>query len=394
MVCRETKDLAGDRFLFLFSLLLNQLKKVIISVSSDLVTDQRVHKTASTLSRNGYAVLLVGRKRRSSLSLDERSYETLRMKLLFEKGPLFYAELNLRLFFLLLFRKTDLLLANDLDTLLPNFLISKLKNIPLVYDNHEYYTGVPELQNRALTRKIWKSIEGFIFPKLKHVYTVNGSIAGLYSAEYGVPVGVIRNVPFYDEEIGQLPADFPAGNIILYQGAGINMERGVEEAVEAMRYVGDATLLIIGGGDAMEEIRKLAESLELGDKVIFRDKMPFRMLKGYTRLAKIGLSLDKDTNINYRFSLPNKLFDYIHAGVPVLASSLPEVKKIVEEHNVGLLIESHDPRHIAERIVYMLSDPQALAAWKQNALKAAHELCWQKEEKSLLNILKNTDRGR
>lgn len=364
------------------------MKKIIVSVTSDLVTDQRVHKVCTTLHTAGYGVLLVGRKKKDSLALETRAYRTHRMKLFFEKGPFFYAEFNLRLFFLLLFRKADILLANDLDTLLPNFLVAKMREIPLAYDNHEYYTGVPELESRPFIQGIWKSIERWIFPKLSHVYTVNASIARLYEEEYYVPVRVVRNIPllspFTDRDA---PPGFPEGKVILYQGAGINVDRGVEEALLAMRHVKDAVLLIVGGGDAIGSIQNLAKREGLEDRVIFVPKMPFERLKEYTRHASIGLSLDKDTNINYRYSLPNKVFDYIHAGLPILASRVVEVKRIVEDYQVGLTIENHSPGHIADRINEMLSDEKRLATWKTNALKAAIELNWQKEEQVLLHII-------
>src|SRR5687768_9535502 len=118
-------------------------KTVILSVTSDLVTDQRVHKVAQTLSNNNYRVLLVGRKLANSLPMDQRTYRTKRFRLWFSKGPLFYANYNIRLFFFLLFSKADILLANDLDTLAANYLVSVIRNKPLVYDSHEYFTGVP-----------------------------------------------------------------------------------------------------------------------------------------------------------------------------------------------------------------------------------------------------------
>jgi glycosyltransferase involved in cell wall biosynthesis len=361
---------------------------VVVSVTSDLVTDQRVHRVCSSLQGAGYEVTLIGRRKRDSLPLDSRTYHTRRMKLFFEKGPFFYAEFAFRLFFLLLAGgRPDILLANDLDTLLPNYLISRVRRCSLVYDNHEYYTGVPELEGRPFVRGIWKRIERHIFPKLSYVYTVNGSIAGLYTREYGVEVEVVRNAPpLAPQEETPPPPGFPEGRVILYQGAGINVDRGVEEAVEAMQYVNNATLLIIGGGDAIDSIRILAERLGLGQKVRFIPKMPFAKLREYTRHADIGLSLDKDTNINYRFSLPNKLFDYIHAGLPVLASGVTEVKAIVERYALGLTISSHDPRHIAERMSQMLDDEKQSAVWKANALRASRELCWQEEEKKLLAL--------
>jgi glycosyltransferase involved in cell wall biosynthesis len=372
------------------------MKRAIISVVSDLVTDQRVHRIASSLHRNGFDVTLVGRVMKKSLPMDERPYTTIRFRIWKNKGPWFYIFYNIRLFFYLLFHKADVLVANDLDTLLPNFIVSKLKGAELFYDSHEYFTEVPELVNRKSVQKIWMTIEGMIFPKLKNVYTVNDSIATLYEKKYGVHVSVIRNVPVTiktsitknKKEIG-LPED---KKIILFQGAGINIYRGAEEALEAMLYVDDAALVFIGSGDVIDQLKSMRDVLNLSSKVFFIPKQPMNQLRYYTQHADIGLSLDKDTNINYRYSLPNKLFDNIHAGVPVLASPLIEVKKIVDQYKIGMTIQDHDPKHIAEKINEMLSDEKRFAEWKSNLKIAAAELCWEKEEVKLMNIYKHADK--
>lgn len=366
------------------------LKKAIVSVINDLVTDQRVHKSCLALRKSGFEVLLVGRQMHKSPVLPARPYACRRMKLIFEKGPLFYAEFNLRLFFFLLLKRADLYLSNDLDTLLPNFLISRLKRKPLVFDSHEYFTGTPELADRPFVRKIWKAIETFIVPRLTEMITVNDSIAGLFYDEYGIKAKVIRNIPqrfqpFEKPDRSEL--SMPENNkILVLQGSGINIQRGAEEMVQAMAFLPGFHLLIIGGGDVIDQLHKLSESLGISERVQFLPRMQYAEMMAYTINADLGITLDKATNINYRFSLPNKLFDYIQAGIPVLASPLPEIKKIIEAYDIGSFIVNHKPENIANAIKDAFSNVERFEKWKINTKRAAKELSWEKEEKILLNI--------
>jgi glycosyltransferase involved in cell wall biosynthesis len=120
-------------------------------------------------------------------------------------------------------------------------------------------------------------------------------------------------------------------------------------------------------------------------RVLFFDKMPFDELFQYTVNADIGLSLDKPIHLNYRFSLPNKLFDYIHAGVPVLVSDLPELKRIVNQFHVGLVVNQTTPSEIAHGIQKLLTDPQ-YDQIKENCFLAAKQLNWQEEKKVLMEL--------
>lgn len=341
-------------------------------------------------------MILVGRELKNSLPVGHKPYRVVRFKLPVEKGPWFYAFYNVRLFLFLLWNETDLLYANDLDTLLPNVLVSRINGSKLIYDSHEYFTGVPELENRPEIQRIWKRIEKRLVPRLSYIITVNESIADLYRNEYGRSVTVIRNVPdnegipdpgdvkVFRERHG-LPAD---KRIVVLQGSGINVDRGGEEAVLAMKYLQDTMLLIIGGGDVIDKLKQLSEGDQVKGKVLFLDKMPYSQLIQFTRACDIGLTLDKDTNINYRFSLPNKIFDYIHAGIAVLASDLVEVKKIVEQYQTGCILSEHNPESLAALINYMLSNTDRLNLWKANSKKAAAELNWD-HEKTKLNELLN-----
>lgn len=370
--------------------MMNRKKRIVVSVTNDLYTDQRVHKVCQFLHENNYSVLLVGRKRRNSLALKPRDYKMKRMRLIFEKGAFFYAFFNIRLFFFLLFQKSDVLLSNDLDTLLANFLVSKIKKKRLVYDTHELFTEVPELTSRPKVRSVWLQIEKWIFPKLKTVYTVNQSIADIYSKKYDVPVHVVRNVSpkwkpkkIISKEALGLPLDKV---IIILQGAGINIDRGAEEAVEAMKNIKNAVLIFVGDGDIIAQLKTKVASENLAEKVKFFGKKPYQELMQYTFHADIGLTLDKDTNPNYKYSLPNKVFDYIHTKTALVASNILEVSNIVKRHEVGLVIHKVSSEAISNAINSLIDKKHRLEQYKENCSKASDTENWEKEVDTLKNI--------
>lgn len=372
------------------------MKEVIFTVTNDVFTDQRVNKMARTLSMMGFRTTITGVKRKDS-PVFSPSYATIkRIPLIFHKGFLFYAEYNTKLFFFLLFSRFHLLVANDLDTLLPAHLAARIKRKPLVYDAHEYFTGTPEVMDRQGVYRVWKTIERWLFPQQKTIITVNDSIARLYREEYNKSVYVVRNLPptltpktKLDRKSLGVPDN---GRVILLQGTGINAERGGEELLEAMlpAYGLQHTILwIIGSGDILPGLKQIARKLQLGDRVRFFPKMPYEQLMAYASLADIGLSLDKDRSINYRYSLPNKLFDYIMAGVPVLASDLPEVKKIVLDYGVGQVLRDVEPASIAENIREMLGDAGRMEQWRANCTAARKTLCWEAEQTIVRDIYRS-----
>lgn len=369
------------------------MNKVFVSVTNDLATDQRVKKVCETLTNMGFTVTMTGIRKPSSLPVGNIGFRTIRFRMVFRKGFLFYAEYNLKLFFFLLFKRFDLLVANDLDTLLPNYLAARWKRKPLVYDSHEYFLGSTEIENRRFVKGFWQKIERWIFPRLNHVFTVNESIASLYEKDYGFKPLVLRNLPkrytplpgITREQLG-LPID---KKIVLMQGGAINIDRGAEELIQAMDSkfgLKDIVLYFIGGGDVWDQIQQQVKDTGLSDRVFFIPKMPYAEMMKYTSQCDIGVTLDKAVSTNYTFSLPNKLFDYLAAGVPVLASPMIEVRKIVDHYNVGECIEGHDPGHIALCLSSMLENEEQLAEWKRNARKAATELCWENEEEMLKQV--------
>jgi len=361
------------------------LKRIIISVTSDLCTDQRVHKTAITLQEMGFDVLLLGRKLPDSLPI-EREYKTKRFHLIFKTEVWFYIEYNIRLFLFLLFKKVDVLLANDLDTLLPNYLISKLKRKPLVYDSHEMFCEGPELQGRKFVQSVWRFIEKAILPRLKHTYTVSRSIADAYNKRYSANFQLIRNIPKLEKENRQVEQlNFDSKKIILYQGV-MNPGRGLEETIAAMPFVENAILLIIGFGKVEGKLKELVKKSGLENRVIFYGKVPFEDLLSYTKQADVGLLLERPLGLSFTYALPNKLFDYIHAGLPIIASPLVEVKRIMDENEMGVIIENYNPKYLADTLNEMLNNAEKRKVWKVNMAQAKQDLNWENEQKKLIEI--------
>ncbi len=310
--------------------------------------------------------------------------------MIFHKGFLFYMFFNVRLFFYLLFHRFDLLVANDLDTLLPNYLVSRLKKLPLVFDSHEYFTGLPEIRDRPFVKWVWITIEKSIFPKLKYVITVSDSIAEAYRGKYGLKSVVVRNCSrsanninaFSKNELG-INTDY---FLLVFQGGGINMEKGGEELIDAINITENVSLLIAGSGEVLAILKKKVDELDLSGKIIFFPKMPWDELMKYTKSASAGLCLEKDTNLNYRYSLPNKLFDYISAGIPVITGSLPEIKKVVEKYECGIIIHEITPGEISRAISKLRDDPDLLNKLKRNTVIASEKLNWNIESKIITDF--------
>ena len=353
-------------------------------------TVNRVNKTCKSLVDYGLSVKLIGRAFKSSPFLPSRSYKCKRLSIIFKKNAIYYAELNLKLFFYLLFSKQDFLWANDLDTLLPNYLVAKLKRKPLIFDSHEHFTQVPELKDNSFAKKVWKAIEKHCIKGCDAVFTVCNPIKNYFKEEYNKESLVVRNIPpriFFKQET--IPSS-KKENIIVWQGA-VNIERGLEELCEAMQWI-DARLLIMGVGDIKSDLEKKVKTLQLENKIHFLGRLPFEEMMNKTKSAKLAISIDKATNGNYAISLPNKIFEYIACSVPVLVSPLQEIKLIVEKYKTGEFLSSYNPQELAKQITNLLNDERKLDLIAENCKKAAEELCWENEEIQIFKTIKNLEK--
>ncbi len=361
---------------------MSRQKKIIVSVSNDITADQRVHRVCNTLLEEGFEVILLGRKFKNSLKLNNRNYKCIRFRLLFNKGFLFYFCLNFRIFIYLLFNKSGFLLANDLDTLPANYLAAKIKGCKLFYDSHELFTEVPELENRKFVKKFWLGIEKICFPKIHKAYTVSESIAGYYQKKYNINFSVVRNLPYYRKDKTEY---LQRDNILIYQGA-LNKDRGLELLIEAMQYIDKHKLIIAGDGNLSNELKILCKKLNLNSKIEFTGKLAFEDLNELTSKALLGFSLEQNTNLNYYYSLPNKIFDYINSGTPVLCPDLPEMKKIIENYNTGTIFSGTTAKELSEKISEVLNDNNKLIEWHNNCINASKELCWENEKEKLKSV--------
>lgn len=368
------------------------MKKIIVSATSDLSTDNRIDRTCKTLLEHGFEVLLIGRIKSDSVNLETRNYPCKRFKLVFQKGPFFYMEFNLRLFFFLLFQKKDILFSNDLDTLLANYCCSKFsRRTKLIYDSHELFTETPELIARKRVRFVWLVIERYIFPKLKFIITVNQSIADIYQSLYDKKITVVRNVPYFynlSSTLQKKDIDIPEENfVVIIQGSGLNIERGIEEAILSMNSLENVSLIIVGDGDVIPLAKSIVRKEGLERKVKFFAKRPYKELMGFTELADIGLAIDKPLSKNYELALPNKLFDYMHAGTPIISSQLIEISSLIQKYQIGISVTAVTPQAIAAGITYLRDNPKELKRMKENCLKAAKIESWENEKQKLIKLL-------
>lgn len=339
-----------------------------------------MQRICTSLAQHRFDVTLVGRRLSNSKPLKQQSFQQKRIYCLFNKGFLFYAAYNICLFFWLLFKKTDIICAIDLDTILPCYFVSVLRNKKRVYDAHELFTEQKEIITRPSIHKVWLAIEKFAVPKFKCGYTVSESVANELKARYNVEYAVIKNLPV------KIPYTKKETNekFIIYQGA-VNEARGLENLIAAMAYV-DAPLHIYGDGNIYDKAVALIKENKLEHKIFLKEKLSPQKLQNITPSAYVGINLVEPLGLNQLYSLANKFFDYIQAGIPQLTMNFREYKKINEQFEIAVLADTVEVNEIAEKLNLLLHDNVLYERLKANCLQAREVFNWQNEEKKLLDF--------
>lgn len=365
-----------------------------MAVTNDLVTDRRVDRHCQTLQEAGNDVLLIGRLLTESEPVS-RPYATCRMRLCFRRSWRFYAEYNWRLFLKLLFTKADIVWANDTDTLPACWLAAWLKGCRLVMDSHELFPEVPELVDKPRVRRVWAFFERHLLPHCDARITVCQSIADYYRRMYGVEYSVVRNISqneecvMRDEELtSQKPIQHSTMKTLLYQGA-VNVGRGIDWAIDALEYLPQCRLVVAGVGDEYEKMRAYGASKPWADRVQFLGRVEPARLQHLTPQADVGLVMLADMGLNYRYALPNRVGDFVAAGVPMVVSDMPEMAAVVRKYGIGEVIEGvkgsekTNAEALAEAVEKVLA-----REWSDADFAAARaDMDWNKEKEKLIECV-------
>ncbi|MCB0534109.1 MAG: glycosyltransferase [Lewinellaceae bacterium] len=356
---------------------------IICTVTNDLSYDQRMQRICSTLAERGYRVTLLGRVLPHSLPLKMRNFEQHRLRCRFNRGMLFYAEFNLRLLWYLMRANYDATCSVDLDTLAAGCLAGVIRRKKRVFDAHEYFTEVPEVTGRPVVKLVWSAVARLCLPFYQLAYTVGPALAAIFEKKYRIPFGVVRNVaeaspaPVKNKQAPQ--------KVLLYQGA-LNEGRGIEQALQAMQQLDGLELWLAGEGDLSETLRNMASELGVQDKVRFLGRVQPEALKQLTPQAWLGLNVLENKGLSYYYSLANKFFDYIQAGVPQLTMNFPEYRALNTQHEVALMLDVLSPEAIVSAVRQLLENPETYAKLQRETLPARQAWSWEKESAVLLQL--------
>lgn len=340
-----------------------------------------MQRICGTLADQSFDVLLVGRKKKGSVPLQEKGFRQKRLGCFFNRGFVFYAEYNLRLFFFLLFTRCDIICAIDLDTILPVYFTSVIRKKKRVYDAHELFTEQKEIITRPAVHRFWSAIEKFAVPKFIHGYTVNDFLVKEFNKRYGVNYTQIRNLPVMTPLIH---SNTPTEKNIIYQGA-VNEGRCFETLIPAMKDV-NAVLDIFGTGNFFSQAKQLAQQHALEHKVRFHGDILPAELVTRTQQAYIGITLFEADGMNQYYSLSNRFFDYIMAGKPQVCVDYPLYAAIQAEYGVAYLIDNTQAPAIANALNKLLENDGLYTGLQQNCLKAREELNWEQEKEKLARL--------
>ena len=354
--------------------------KIIFVSTSFKQYDRRVQRIIECLQTD-WNIEWVART--GKISSDDANSVSNSIQCFFKQGILFYAEFNLRILYKLLFRKFDVISSVDIDTLPACYLISRARNKKLVFDAHEIFHEVPELLNKPIRKRIWKILSQSLFPRTDHRYTVNNSLAHIFKQQFNTHFDVVRNIsPLPDIVPDRLPQ--LQYRTLCYLGV-VNVGRGIELAIKSLCELENYKLTVIGDGDIMNDVQLLAQECGVMDRVNFVGYKTPDQIYSIMNTCSIGINMLDPGSDNYKYSLANKFFDYLHIGMPAIHMSFPEYSELIDEHGVGVLASEYTIEALVSGVLSLEKEDQYQRI-QNNCLSSRGKLNWTIESIKLLDI--------
>ncbi len=286
----------------------------------------------------------------------------------------------------------DIYHSNDLNTLPQGWISAKWRIKPkkLIYDSHEVQTS-----RTGYSSPIHGKMEAFLITKIDDMIVENNTRAKYNEDLYGFYPHVVHNYPFKQlsqsnekvdlHEILNIPRN---EKILLYQG-GVQTGRGLDKLIKAAPLFNEGVLVLVGDGKIKKELQAKVKEMNLEEKVKFHPKVPLGDLPKFTRNGYIGFQVLNNVCFNHYSASSNKLFEYMMAGVPVVACDFPEIKRVVEGDKTGICVDSHDPDQIATAVNRLLQDKHLYNELSSNSRRASGKYNWNEEQGNFLEIYKN-----
>lgn len=367
------------------------MNKTMLFISFDPIEfRRRVLNQIETARKTGFHVTVIST---SKADIIKQKYDFIYSGItshgFINRGIIAYPIFNILLFFKLVFKKYDAIHFRGIIPI-PAILFRQWFNkSKLIYDAHEYFRGHQIFYNRPIRKAIWMWFESRIIHYLNTMITVSEPLADLLKKDYPSvnSVEVIRSLPSLTKNKNLIPNAKRSEKIVIFHGYFLP-GRALENIIQAMAKIKDDSIkfIIIGEGPLENRLKILVNELDLHHKITFHSFIENEKLIEFIHIADIGLTLSEPDSINRKYAQPNKFFEYIHAGLPILASNIPTLQNYIDIYKVGQTVDPSDIQGIARKIEFMLADDNQLKVWQKNCKDAALELNWEKEAKKLKQI--------
>jgi glycosyltransferase involved in cell wall biosynthesis len=285
--------------------------------------------------------------------------------------------------------KPDVIHANDFNTLIQAYIASKISKCRVLYDSHEICAENIGIADSKIRKHTIITVEHILLKRIGTMVSVSNAAAAYFSRKYKIPLPtVITNCPYRGIAASPAKKDFNCFEV-LYQGQ-MYQGRGYEEFVKSAKFINSNIILVLRGyGSIEDELRKIISIEHLEEKVRFDAPVEIKEIVNKAAESHVGVVLTQPININFKLTVSNKIFEYLHAGLPVIMSDIPEHRYLNDKFNFGIIVNKFSPTGIAECINNLSTNHPQYSLLKNNAIKAAETMCWENESKKLIAIYKS-----